>query len=63
MKLSKWRDNVPFKSKQQAKLMFAAAASPKVAKATGVPQKVAKKMVKEGQKSLKKLPTKVKGKM
>jgi RNA 3'-terminal phosphate cyclase len=35
--------------------MFAAAANPKVAKATGVPQKVAKKMVKEGQSSLKKL--------
>jgi hypothetical protein len=40
--------------------MFAAAANPKVAKATGVPQKVAKKMVKEGQSSLKKLPNKVK---
>jgi hypothetical protein len=26
---------MPFKSKQQAKLMFAAAASPKVAKSTG----------------------------
>ena len=51
---------MPFKSKQQAKLMFAAAANPKVAKATGVPQSVAKKMVKEGQSSLKKLPTKVK---
>ena len=55
---------MPFKSKQQAKLMFAAAASPKVAKVTGVPQSVAKKMVKEGQKSLKKLPKVVKkGKM
>jgi hypothetical protein len=53
---------MPFKSKQQAKLMFAAAASPKVAKATGVPQSVAKKMVKEGQKSLKKLPKLVKKK-
>lgn len=51
---------MPFKSKQQAKLMFAAAANPKVAKATGVPQKVAKEMVKKGQSSLKKLPTKVK---
>jgi hypothetical protein len=51
---------MPFKSKQQAKLMFAAAASPKVAKATGVPQKVAKEMVKKGQSSLKKLPNKVK---
>jgi len=51
---------MPFSSKQQAKLMFAAAASPKVSKATGVPQKVAKKMIKEGQKSLKKLPMKVK---
>jgi hypothetical protein len=40
--------------------MFAAAASPKVAKDTGVPQKVAKKMVKEGQSSLKKLPKRVK---
>ena len=53
---------MPFKSKQQAKLMFAAAASPKVAKATGVSQSVAKKMVKEGQKSLKKLPKLVKKK-
>ena len=51
---------MPFKSKQQAKLMFAAATSPKVAKATGVKQSVAKKMVKEGQSSLKKLPTRVK---
>ncbi len=54
------RIKLPFKSKAQAKLMFAAAANPKVAKATGVPQKVAKKMVKEGQSSLKKLPNKVK---
>ena len=40
--------------------MFAAAASPKVAKATGVPQRVAKEMVKKGQSSFKKLPAKVK---
>ncbi len=40
--------------------MFAAAASPKVAKATGVPQRVAKEMIKKGQSSLKKLPTRVK---
>jgi len=58
--LQNGRTELPFKSKQQAKLMFAAAASPKVAKATGVPQKVAKKMVKEGQSSLKKLPKRVK---
>jgi hypothetical protein len=53
---------LPFSSKQQAKLMYAAASSPKVAKATGVSQKAAKKMVKEGQSSLKKLPYKVKKK-
>ena len=53
---------IPFKSKQQAKLMYAAAANPKVAKSAGVPQSVAKKMVKEGQSSLKKLPTRVKKK-
>lgn len=53
---------MPFKSKQQAKLMYAAAASPAVAKKTGVSQAVAKKFVKEGQSSLKKLPTKVKKK-
>jgi len=40
--------------------MFAAAASPKVAKATGVPQRAAKEMVKKSQSSLKKLPNKVK---
>ena len=40
--------------------IYRSAANPKVAKATGVPQKVAKKMVKEGQSSLKKLPNKVK---
>jgi len=51
---------MPFKSNAQSRLMFAAAASPKVAKATGVSQKVAKKMVKEGQSSLKKLPAKAK---
>ena len=53
---------MPFRSKAQAKLMFAAAANPKVAKSAGVPQSVAKKMVKEGQKSLKKLPKMVKKK-
>lgn len=42
--------------------MYAAAANPKVAKSAGVPQSVAKKMVKEGQSSLKKLPAKVKKK-
>ena len=53
---------MPFKSKQQAKLMYAAAASPEVAKKTGVKQSVAKKFVKEGQASMKNLPKKVKKK-
>jgi hypothetical protein len=49
-----------FKSKQQAKLMYAAAGDKDVAKKTGVSQKVAKEFVKKshGQK-VSKLPTKV----
>lgn len=49
-----------FKSKQQAKLMFAAAGDKKVAKKTGVSQKVAKEFIKKshGQK-VKDLPKKV----
>ena len=40
---------MPSKSKEQAKLMRAAAHSPKVAKSAGVPQKVAKEFVKADQ--------------
>lgn len=36
---------MPSKSKQQSKLMHAAAKSPEVAKRTGVPQKVAREYV------------------
>lgn len=52
--------NEKFKSKQQAKLMYAAAGDEDVAKKTGVSQKVAKEFVKKshGQK-VSKLPTKV----
>lgn len=52
-----------FASKAQARFMFAAAKDKTMAKKLGVPQSVAKKFVKEGQSSLKKLPQKVKGKM
>lgn len=51
---------MPFKSKQQAKLMYAVAENKSLGKQLGIPQSVAKKMVKEGQSSLKKLPAKVK---
>ena len=54
---------MPFASKAQARFMFAAAKDKTMAKKLGVPQSVAKKYVKEGQSSLKKLPQKVKGEM
>lgn len=54
---------MPFASKAQARFMYAAAKDKTMAKKLGVPQSVAKKYVKEGQSSLKKLPQKVKGKM
>ena len=38
--------NMPIKSKAQNRLMQAAAASPKVAKKTGIPKKVAAEFVK-----------------
>jgi hypothetical protein len=51
---------MPFASKAQARFMYAAAKNPKMAKELGVPQSVAKKYVKEGQDSLKRLPEKKK---
>lgn len=51
---------MPFASKAQARFMYAAAKDPKMAKKMGVPQSVAKKFVKEGQDSMKKLPEKKK---
>ena len=51
---------MPFKSKAQARLMYAIEGNPKLGKQLGIPQSVAKKMVKEGQSSMKKLPQKVK---
>jgi hypothetical protein len=51
---------MPFASKSQARFMFAAAKNPKMAKELGIPQSVAKKYVKEGQDSLKRLPEKKK---
>lgn len=51
---------MPFKSKAQSRLMHAVAANPKLAKELGIPQSVGKKMVKEGQSSLKRLPEKKK---
>lgn len=51
---------MPFASKAQARFMQAAANDKAMAKKLGVPQSVAKKFVKEGQSSLKKLPEKVK---
>lgn len=53
---------MPFKSKAQARLMYAVAGNKKLAKELGIPQSVGKKMVKEGQASMKKLPQKVKKK-
>ena len=53
---------MPFKSKAQARLMYAVEKNPKLEKQLGIPQYTAKKMVKEGQSSLKKLPQKVKKK-
>lgn len=53
---------MPFKSKAQARLMYAVEKNPKLAKQLGIPQSTAKKMVKEGQSSMKKLPNKVKKK-
>lgn len=53
---------MPFRSKAQARLMYAVADNPKLAKQLGIPQSVGKKMVKESQSSLKKLPVKVKKK-
>ena len=51
---------MPFKSKAHARLMYAVEGNPKLGKQLGIPQSVAKKMVKEGQSSMKKLPQKVK---
>ena len=51
---------MPFKSKAQARLMYAIEGNSKLGKQLGIPQSVAKKMVKEGQSSMKKLPNKVK---
>jgi hypothetical protein len=53
---------MPFKSKAQARLMYAVEKNPKLSKQLGIPMSTAKKMVKEGQSSLKKLPNKVKKK-
>jgi hypothetical protein len=50
---------MPITSKQQQRLMYAAAGSKKVAKETGVPQKVAKEMIEATPaKSYKKMPKK-----
>ena len=50
---------MPITSKQQARLMYAAAGNKKVAKETGVPQKVAKEMIEETPaKAYKKMPRK-----
>ena len=51
---------MPFKSKNQARLMYAVAVNKSLAKQLGIPQSTAKKMVKEGQSSMAKLPKKVK---
>lgn len=51
---------MPFKSKNQARLMYAVAGNKSLAKQLGIPQSTAKKMVKEGQFSMAKLPKKVK---
>jgi hypothetical protein len=52
--------NEKFKSQQQAKLMYAAAGDPKVAKKTGVSQKVAKEFIKKSKdQKVSKLPKKV----
>lgn len=50
---------MPITSKQQQRLMYAAAGSKKVAKETGVPQKVAKEMIEATpSKAYKKMPRK-----
>jgi hypothetical protein len=55
---------MPITSKQQQRLMYAAAGSKKVAKETGVPQSVAKKMIEETpKKAYSRMPAKKKGKM
>ena len=51
---------MPFKSKAQARLMYAVAGNKKLAKELGIPQSVGKEMVKKGQSSLKRLPEKKK---
>lgn len=51
---------MPFESKAQARLMYAVAGNKKLAKELGIPQSVGKKMVKESQSSLKRLPEKKK---
>ena len=51
---------MPFASKSQARFMQAAAKDKEMAKKLGVPMSVAKKFVKEGQSSLKRLPEKKK---
>lgn len=52
---------MPFKSKAQAKLMYAVAGNKKLSKQLGIPQSVAKEMTSKHQK-LAKLPTKAKKK-
>lgn len=52
---------MPFKSKAQAKLMYAVAGNKGLAKQLGIPQSVAKKMTKEDTGYMDK-PTKVKKK-
>ncbi len=55
------RTEMPITSKQQQRLMFAAAGSKKVAKQTGVPQKVAKEMIEATPaKAYKKMPKRAK---
>jgi hypothetical protein len=52
---------MPFKSKAQARLMYAAKDNPKVAARVGVPMKTAKKLVKDSKhQKIKKLPVHVK---
>lgn len=52
---------MPITSKQQQRLMYAAAGSKKVAKQTGVPQSVAKEMIEATPKSAyKKMPKRAK---
>ena len=55
---------MPITSKQQQRLMYAATGSKKVARQTGVPQSVARKMIEETpKKAYGKMPEKKKGKM